>query len=78
MGGQNGGIENAMGALFANQSVWGNNLDGFDWVKEQLARQDYQIIKVEEKSGNFNMNNLGDFLNKQITFLEPSPAQKKL
>lgn len=24
------------------------------------------------------MNNLGDFLNKQITFLEPSPAEKKL
>lgn len=47
MGGQNGGIESAMGALFANESVWGNNLNGFDWVKEQLVRQDYQIIKAE-------------------------------
>jgi hypothetical protein len=32
-------------ALFQNQSLWGNNLDGLDWVREQSKRQSYEIVK---------------------------------
>ncbi len=66
-------------ALVGNQGLWGNNLDGLDWVKEQMKRQAYEIVG-SNKTGSlgFGTEDLNDILQKQIIFLEPSPAQKRL
>lgn len=60
-------------AIFANQSYWGNDLKGYDWVQKQKQMQNYQMINANQ-IGNFGFGDLADVLNKQITMMEPSPA----
>ena len=66
-------------ALVGNQSLWGNNLSGLDWVQDQMKRQAYEIVG-SDKTGSLGLGSgdFNDILQKQITFLEPSPAQKRL
>lgn len=44
--GGNIGLEQS---LFGNMAEWGNNLSGFDWVREQSKRQSYDLIKSNAK-----------------------------
>ena len=47
-----------------------------------MKRQAFQIVNPHQggQGGQmpFNMNEFGQFIEQQITFLEPSPAEKKL
>lgn len=60
--------------LMANRGLWGNNMDGVEWVKEQEKRQAYNIVS----SGQARNLVGSDIEDRQITFLEPSPAMQKL
>lgn len=59
-------------ALMGNQSLWGNNLSGMDWIQEQIKRQSFNIVSTEQ--GCIRMSDIKNILEEQITFLEPSPA----
>ena len=54
-------------ALIGNQSLWGNNLDGPAWIKEQNMRQSFNILQSGQ--GAIRMNDLKNILEEQITFL---------
>lgn len=64
-------------ALYANRNLWGNDLDGKAWVNEQKMRQASRIFNPHQGSP-FNMSEFGQFIEQQITFLEPSPAEQRL
>lgn len=78
-GGNQGGGLDIFGhfgmALLANEKLWGNDLDGMDWVFGQMKRQAYQIVPATQAKDAFKVGDMGDC---QMTYLEPSPAAKKL
>ena len=68
-GGKGMGVEGLEMALFGNSGLWGNNLEGYDWVQEQVKRQAFSIINPGAKSNNAMFSDIGNILQKQITFL---------
>lgn len=48
-------------ALVANKSLWGNNLNGFDWVLDQCKRQAFDIVSTSDNP-NFNLQDIGNIL----------------
>lgn len=68
----------AAAAIFANQALWGNDVRGREWVEKQKQMQDYQMVHSQQVGNNGLFQDLKDILSKQITMIEPSPAEKKL
>ena len=70
-----GMIGEAYSSLLQNQSQWGNNLNGNDWIKDQLQRQAFKLFDTQKVGSQIDV---ADLQNEQVVFLERSPAQDKL
>lgn len=61
---------------YGNQQAWGNNLEGYDWVQLQNKLQHYALVNPRQSNNIFD--DPSDIIKKQVVFIEPSPAEKKL
>lgn len=72
--GQEGQPKRNAGNLGGNKEIFGNHLQGEEWIEEQKKRNEKNILSLTHQ----DKFNPAEVKNDKIVFLEPSKGENKL